>query len=954
MARSSPRLARLLLLAAVFAAALPATALAGPVADPAHPELSDRLDTLDSPRLNGATRAEQAAAVHLPATGAASLQRIGDRVIVEIRFTKGAAGARDELEAAGARILHVSSEYQTISAAVAPDDFKAVSDVPGVASVTEALAPMVGAPDSGGDLPDGSVTGACPDGAATSEGDERLNADDLRSALGVDGSGQKVGVLSDSFDIDTSRSTDEAGDIASGDLPGPGNPCGRTTPVQVVKENDAGGDEGRAMLQIVHDLAPGAELAFAESGITPTEMADNIRALKDAGATVISDDLTFFSEPYFQKGPIEIAVDEVNAAGVPFFSDAANMNVRNAGADVASWEAPAFRPGAPCPATMPANFTCMDFDPGPGVDTTLGTTMTAGNNRLNLQWAEPWIGVGTDLDVFVFNGATFVKSGSANVTTQQSVDVLNVNVGVGGAREIVIGRFEDPAPGAPPIPPPPRLKIGFMQNGPQGSFLTEHLADGQGDVVGPQIFGHNGAENGSSVAAVNQNNLSTPQPFSSRGPVTHYFGPVNGTTPAAPLPQPKVLSKPDITATDCTLNTFFGTGNRFCGTSAASPHAAAVATLMKDANPTLTPAQVRQLQAANATPVGAFGPLVVGAGLVNATAAAPGPLVQATAPAITNSPSVAISASHNATFSCSVDGGAAQSCSSLFSPSGLLDGSHTVTVTGTNPLGRTGSTTASFTLDTVPPAASVASGPAGPTSDTRPTFGFSVEAGSSFVCRFDAGAEGACSGPDSHQPGSPLADGAHTFEVTAVDAAGNRTSANRTFTVDTIAPGATITSGPNGPTKDRRPTFRFASGDASAGFLCRVDNAAAGPCSGQGTHRPAANLKDGAHTFDVVAADAAGNTSPATNAFTVDTKKPTVKVKKGPAKRTSKRRAAFTLSASERGATFKCKLDRKKFKSCRSRTRVNVKPGGHTFQIRPTDAAGNVGKTVKFSWRVTP
>src|SRR3954451_22274648 len=105
------------------------------------------------------------------------------------------------------------------------------------------------------------------------------------------------------------------------------------------------------MLQIVHDLAPGANLAFAGSGATQEEMADNVRALKNAGATVISDDITFFGEPYFQKGPIDNAVDEVNAAGIPFFSDAANMNVRNTGgADVASWEAPSFRQSATCPS----------------------------------------------------------------------------------------------------------------------------------------------------------------------------------------------------------------------------------------------------------------------------------------------------------------------------------------------------------------------------------------------------------------------------------------------------------------------------------------------------------------------------------------------------------------------------------------------------------------------------
>jgi hypothetical protein len=147
--------------------------------------------------------------------------------------------------------------------------------------------------------------------------------------------------------------------------------------------------------------------------------------------------------------------------------------------------------------------------------------------------------------------------------------------------------------------------------------------------------------------------------------------------------------------------------------------------------------------------------------------------------------------------------------------------------------------------------------------------------------------------------------------------------------------------------------FKFSSSDTGAGFTCSIDGGAAGPCSGPGTFRPAASLKDGAHTFQVVAADAAGNTSPGDRSFAVDTKKPTAKVKKGPKKTTPSHKATFTLSASEKGATFKCKLDRGKFKACKSKASFKVKRGSHKLQIQAIDAAGNVSKTVKFSWRVT-
>jgi hypothetical protein len=107
--------------------------------------------------------------------------------------------------------------------------------------------------------------------------------------------------------------------------------------------------------------------------------------------------------------------------------------------------------------------------------------------------------------------------------------------------------------------------------------------------------------------------------------VTHYFGPVSGTTPAAALGLPQVISKPDLVATDCGATTFFAGvfagAWRFCGTSAAAPHAAAVAALMAQGAPAATNAEVREALVETALPVGAFGPEAVGAGLLDAVAA---------------------------------------------------------------------------------------------------------------------------------------------------------------------------------------------------------------------------------------------------------------------------------------------------------------------------------------------
>jgi len=168
-------------------------------------------------------------------------------------------------------------------------------------------------------------------GAATTQGlrMHRIN----RLPAGIDGRGITIGVMSDSFDREGSITT-AADDVASGDLPGPGNPK-NSTPVTVLQEGDPGDtDEGRAMLQIVHDVAPRAKLGFATANGGEVNFANNIRSLAGLpGATnaqpgfradVIVDDVIYPTEPMFQDGVVAQAVDEVTAHGVSHFSSAGN------------------------------------------------------------------------------------------------------------------------------------------------------------------------------------------------------------------------------------------------------------------------------------------------------------------------------------------------------------------------------------------------------------------------------------------------------------------------------------------------------------------------------------------------------------------------------------------------------------------------------------------------------
>ena len=98
-------------------------------------------------------------------------------------------------------------------------------------------------------------------------------------------------------------------------LPGPGNPCGHPHPVNVVQEGSGSGqtDEGRAMAQLAHDLAPGANLAFSTIGVSETEFASHINTLRtQAHPSVLVDDALFVNEPFFQDGPVANAARVVN------------------------------------------------------------------------------------------------------------------------------------------------------------------------------------------------------------------------------------------------------------------------------------------------------------------------------------------------------------------------------------------------------------------------------------------------------------------------------------------------------------------------------------------------------------------------------------------------------------------------------------------------------------------
>ena len=115
----------------------------------------------------------------------------------------------------------------------------------------------------------------------TSEGDVAHVADEARATFGVDGTGIKVCALSDSVDYLGSLQ-------GTGDLP--------AVTVLPGQSGNPGTSEGTAMLEIIHDLAPGAELYFATAFSNKATFAANILALRAAGCDILVDDVFYPEE----------------------------------------------------------------------------------------------------------------------------------------------------------------------------------------------------------------------------------------------------------------------------------------------------------------------------------------------------------------------------------------------------------------------------------------------------------------------------------------------------------------------------------------------------------------------------------------------------------------------------------------------------------------------------------
>ncbi|WP_292382934.1 PKD domain-containing protein [Methanoculleus sp. UBA430] len=395
-------------------------------------------------------------------------------------------------------------------------------------------------------------------GSVTTEGDAILRADQVRSQYGFRGNGVCVGIISDGVDHIASSQ-------ASGDLPGD---------VRVLS-NSKGGDEGTAMLEIVHDMVPDADLVFHDCGANRLAFNNGIDALIASGCTVVCDDISWIGEPFFEDGIVASHIESVLAANnIIYISSAGNAATKHyQGTYYNGWD------------------NCHDFSEGsdPTYQELYVNIPPEGQVRVVLQWNDMFGSSGNDYDLYLCDYATGAVVASGTTAQNGDDDPLEAlaytnTQSIAEDYAILVQNYQGAASS--------RILEVFIYPAGGTYVYTDNIQPSD------SIFGHPAVQDVISVGAIAANDPGHDviEPFSSQGPVTISY------------PSAESRHKPDIAGIDgVSITGAGGFSKPFYGTSAAAPHIAGMVAQIWGAYPAKTSAQIRTMLYTTAVDLGTPG-----------------------------------------------------------------------------------------------------------------------------------------------------------------------------------------------------------------------------------------------------------------------------------------------------------------------------------------------------------
>jgi len=580
------------------------------------------------------------------------------------------------------------------------------------------------------------------------QGDFAQDTATLRAdETGLDGSGVTVGILSVSYDCyavyaansfpptlpngtgyaQNGFNFDAQSDITTGALPAAG--------VKVLEEAGTPTvclsygaplqppftDEGRAMLQIVHAVAPGAALAFYTADNTEADFANGIQALANAGAKVIADDVGYFDEPFFQDGLLSQAIDTVATAGVAYFSAAGNDS--NLAYDNT---APSFSiaGSGPQAGEMLLNFDASGKTSAPALTINVPAMFPGEFIAAVVEWDQPYVtgapgspGASSQIDLCVSvpagsgieviddngNAKTCTLANAKGTDPVQVLIIANPASANGNTTATTVGISVGLANGSAA---PGRIKVAWEDDG-AGSTIANFPPGNNATIQG-----HPGAAGAAAVGAAFFPDTALCGAPSAQLELFSSFGgaPILFDTSGNRLAAPVVRQKPDFVAPDGVNTTFFGftlaSANitdpstvaecannanlpNYFGTSAAAPHAAGLAALMLQANSSLKPGDIyTALRFTAAAMVNPAPDLATGYGFIQAGPALAWPNMSVTPTTITVGQSATLTWGAASINTCSGSGFSASTTSGTMTVTPAAAGTSIYSMTCNNAAGH--------------------------------------------------------------------------------------------------------------------------------------------------------------------------------------------------------------------------------------------------------------------------